>query len=408
MLRRALLLPALAGLVSCQTTTSYDINPTPDALPLDDLVDVAVPTYTETPGLDSDIVYYASATAISAAAADATESPLSVFPAATEVPINSAGDDSDSSDSANKKRAACAPQATIANYYSVDVGSYSAFKADPTISSVAVSAPTPSGYFQTMKNLPGANSAYAYLGYAVVNKGQSGYDTNWCANKCTSISGCLSFNIYFERDPVIEPGTGCTNPAAFANVKCSFWGAPLDSTTAKNTGQWRSQFQVAIAGSNSYTTRKIGGPVDGYTGPTALNNATMNAPLRDCSNTWTYLGYKLYQSGPYDPALCGAACTAQTQYNLAHPPSSGASPVQCAAFGSYLLTMTNSTGAYPLGQMCTMYTSNWDKQYAVNTASYNDAIGAKYTYSYSFFYYNDDNQPVCSSSGSTVGRRFDA
>jgi hypothetical protein len=47
--------------------------------------------------------------------------------------------------------------------------------------------------------------------------------------------------------------------------------------------------------------------------------------------------------------------------------------------------------------MCTMYTSNWDKQYAVNNVAYDDSIGAKYTYSYSFFYSKTDRQPICKS-----------
>jgi hypothetical protein len=55
------------------------VVPTPDAVPLDFLRDVEVPVYTVTPGLDSDIVYYASATAIQAAASQQSESPLSVF-----------------------------------------------------------------------------------------------------------------------------------------------------------------------------------------------------------------------------------------------------------------------------------------------------------------------------------------
>lgn len=337
-------------------------------------------------------------------------------PAATDVPINSAGEDDSDLDSKRdvnakrdldgnlERRSACAAQATMPNYYSVNVDSYSAFKADPTIASVANAAPTPSGYFQTVKNAAGANSAYAYLGYATVNKGKTGYDTQWCANKCDSITGCLSFNIYFERDPVQEPGTGCTNPAAFANLKCSFWGTGLDSTTANNYGQWRSQFQVAVAGSNAYNSYKIGGPVDGYSPSTALNTSIMNAPLHDCAGTWTYLGYKLFQSGPYDPQLCGAACDAQTAYNQRHPPSDG-NAVECSAFGSYILTMTNKTASYQLGQMCTMYTSNWDKQYAVNTVAYNDGIGAKYTYSYSFFYYRPDEQPVCTPADETQSKK---
>lgn len=135
--------------------------------------------------------------------------------------------------------------------------------------------------------------------------------------------------------------------------RCSFWGSALDSTTANNYGQWRSSFQVAIAGSNAYTSYTIGGPIDGWNAPLKLNNSAMNAPLRDCAGTWTYMGYKLLQSGSFDPTLCAAACDTQTAYNVAHPPSKGEIPL-CAAFGTYLLTKTNSSGSYPQGQMCTM------------------------------------------------------
>lgn len=108
------------------------------------------------------------------------------------------------------------------------------------------------------------------------------------------------------------------------------------------------------------------------------------------------MGYKLLTSGPFDPSLCAAACDAQTQYNINHPPTKGFAP-RCAAFGTYLLTKTNSTGSYPQGQMCTMYTSAWGAQYAVNKASYDDSIGAKYTYSLSYFYSKTSQQPVCPS-----------
>jgi hypothetical protein len=84
MVRFINLAPLLAGLALAQDATTfsgstYDIVPTPDAVPLDFLRDVEVPVYTATPGLDSDIIYYASATAIEAAASQQSESPLSLF-----------------------------------------------------------------------------------------------------------------------------------------------------------------------------------------------------------------------------------------------------------------------------------------------------------------------------------------
>ncbi|GME26961.1 carbohydrate-binding-like protein [Neofusicoccum parvum] len=398
-------LAAAAPVTTASTDTPTNVNPTPDALPLDFLADVEIPTYSTLDGLLSQVIPYATPTAIAAVAAAQSETPLSVFPAVTTVAMNAAGDGAANDGNTAtptgtavrrdlddlQKRGACDAQATIANYYNVDVSSPDSFTRDPTIASVANNAPTPTAYYQNFKNQQGANSAYAYMGYTVL---QHGYDVNACATQCSNMAGCLSFNIYFERDPVQEPGAGCDNPAAFANIKCSFWGSALDISTATNSGQWRDKFQVAIAGSNAYTSNKIGGKITGWTDPLNLNNAAMQAPLRDCGGTWTYMGYKLFQSGPFDVNLCAAACDAQTAYNIAHPPSSGYTPL-CAAFDTYQLTMTNNTGSYVQGQMCTMYTSAWDAKYATNTVAYNDGIGAKYTYSMSFFYSRPEIQPVC-------------
>ncbi|KKY20496.1 putative carbohydrate-bindinglike protein [Diplodia seriata] len=400
----ALLLPLLAGLAASQSTTS-DVpaaaNQTPDALDLDFLRDIPAPTYTTIEGVLSQDVPYATQTAIQSAAAEVAETPLSVFPAVTTVPINAAGEsDAAATGTPSKrdvfaapveKRNACDSQAVISNFYDVDVSSVAAFKSSTKIAQVANDAVTPSGYFANFKNKQAANSAYAYLGYKVL---QDGYNVDSCAQECTDKEGCLAFNIYFERDPTVEPGEGCTNPDAFANIKCSFWGSALDETTATNDGQWRADFQVGIAGSNAYTSDKVGPSIPGWNDPLRLNNAAMNAPLRDCADTWTYMGYKFFNDGPFSVEACAAACDAQTEYNIAHPPSSGYVPL-CAGFGTYLLTKTTSAGSVVQGQMCTMYTSAWGSEYAVNTASYDDSIGAKYTYSYSFFYSKPDVQPVC-------------
>ncbi|KAF1356711.1 hypothetical protein BDV97DRAFT_394603 [Delphinella strobiligena] len=407
------LLPAVAALAVAQTSTTTsssvpaDVVPTPDALDIEALRDIPDPTYTTIDELMSQDVDFNTATAVATISAEVAATPRSVFPAVPTIAINAAGDGAGSGTTSTDpsddvissgptatatatlaerdgdglllRRTACAAQATIANYYGVNVTSYSTFKADPIIASVASAAATPAGYFQNFVNLPGANSAYGD-----------------CATKCTAKSGCLAFNIYFERDPTLSPGTGCDNPPAIANIKCSFWGSSLDSTTANNYGQWQDNFQVGIAGSNAYTSYTFGGPITGWTSPLNLNNSVMNAPLRDCAGTWTYLGYKLIQSGPFDPTLCAAACDAQTAYNVANPPASGEIPV-CGAFGTYLLTKTNSSGSFPQGQMCTMYTSLWGSQYAVNTASYDDSDVAKYTYSDSFFYSKTAIQPICPS-----------
>lgn len=87
MFRFVVLAPALAGLVRAQASTItstisdviYDVLPTADALPFDDLLDIEPPTYTSVDGLSSEITSYVTATAIASASADVNASPLSVF-----------------------------------------------------------------------------------------------------------------------------------------------------------------------------------------------------------------------------------------------------------------------------------------------------------------------------------------
>lgn len=167
---QAALLSALASIALANDDATVD-NPltVPDALPLDDLRDIPVPTYSVASGTSQDIPYATSA-AIADVAAQIAATPLSEFPAATDVLINAAGTtDSDQdtgdggnpnvivkSDSVSKrevsdaahqpiKRGACSPQPTIANFYKVDLGSAAGFKADATIASVASGASTPAG-----------------------------------------------------------------------------------------------------------------------------------------------------------------------------------------------------------------------------------------------------------------------
>ena len=71
----------------------------------------------------------------------------------------------------------------------------------------------------------------------------------------------------------------------------------------------------------------------------------------------------------------------------------------CNAFGSYVLTKTDVTNGkiaeFQVGQMCTMYTNYWNETFAVNKAAFDDAVGARYTYSSSTFYGKVGAQPDC-------------
>ncbi|TKA23705.1 hypothetical protein B0A50_06541 [Salinomyces thailandicus] len=117
------------------------------------------------------------------------------------------------------KRAACAAQPTGAGPVP-SPDTVSAFLSYSAFGAAATGAPTPSGYSRTFQNLQGSNNAYGYMGYTTLTS----YDTQQCASRCDAITGCVAINIYYERDPSVEPGTGCTNPSSTTNIKCVFWG----------------------------------------------------------------------------------------------------------------------------------------------------------------------------------------
>ncbi|KAL2029338.1 hypothetical protein VTO58DRAFT_108530 [Aureobasidium pullulans] len=94
----------------------------------------------------------------------------------------------------------------------------------------------PAGYTAMFTNLNASNSANQYMGYTLLPS----YDVQSCASKCSAITGCNSVNIYFERDPTLDPNAiNCPNPASTINVKC------------------RNSFQVLIAGSNGYVSNAL-------------------------------------------------------------------------------------------------------------------------------------------------------
>lgn len=91
------------------------------------------------------------------------------------------------------------------------------FKNDPQYATIANAATTPSGYIQVYKALTASTVTWYYLGYTLM----SSYDTQACANLCSSKDLCQSFNVLFERDPSVDPGTGigCSNPPSTVVVK---------------------------------------------------------------------------------------------------------------------------------------------------------------------------------------------
>ncbi|TGO90243.1 hypothetical protein BPOR_0073g00180 [Botrytis porri] len=229
------------------------------------------------------------------------------------------------------------------------------FLAYQPFADTANSAATPSGFTRSFVNLKASNNALKYMGFTQLPT----YDTKVCASKCSDITGCNAFNIYYERDPSVDPGASCTNPSSMTNVKCVFWGGALDAKTAVNDGQWRSTFRVVIAGSNGYNLNSFPTP-GGYNQPTSLAGASINAPL-DCKKADTYLGSRFFTDTPFDVSLCTAACDATTAFNVAHPSATGVQT--CQFINTYILYLNGVAQ----GQACAMYTDTWDISYAVNT-----------------------------------------
>lgn len=206
------------------------------------VVDDLVPTVTETPGLKTQTVHYDPTAAISSAAAEVSQDPLPQKKRGLEA------------------RSACDPEPTIANTYNLDVSSPSAFQNDPNAAAAANAASIPSGYTRNFKALTSTVVGYGYLGYQQINS----YDPQQCATRCNALSGCLGFNLcessqcpmqqylltgnaVFERAPVATPGDDCPSPDAFANIKCAFWGGPVDAVGALDSNDTRSSFQVSVA-----------------------------------------------------------------------------------------------------------------------------------------------------------------
>ena len=303
------------------------------------------------------------------ATAEATASPLSVDASPTGAQKRGP---------AIAARAACDPQPTGSGQHpSPDTAE--AFLGYGTFANVAFGAVTPSGYSNTFKNLHASSSAYGYMGMTTL----SSYDPSQCAAYCDNIDGCFGINIFFERRPSLEPGTGCEDPPSTTAIVCVFWGGYVEAANAFNEGQYRDQFHVVIAGSNGYMKTAIP-EVTGYEGE-ALGNAAINAPL-DCNGEDTYMGSKIFTTSRFDAGLCestpqnipihlaiaqkltqlvgAAACESQNEYNIAHPPAVG-DPAICAFFTTYLMAKNGS----PEGQYCALYTQYWDTSYATNVVS---------------------------------------
>ncbi|KAI4738587.1 hypothetical protein E4T50_10971 [Aureobasidium sp. EXF-12298] len=343
-------------------------------------------TYDPAVGATAQVVSYDYTSLVAQATAPATSVTSDVAATATAI---------------EKRGAACtslAPGASGAPTYSPDTPA--AFASNSDFASVALNAPVPTGYTQTFSNVNASNNAYGYLGFTTL----STFDTAKCAAKCNAIYGCLSFNLYFERDPSVDPGSGasgCENPASVTYIKCVFWGGPVSKSNANNYGQYRNQFQVLIAGSNGYQNNTLAAPA-GYSDAIYYGTRAIDAPL-DAQGYSTFIASKIF-TGPFDARLCAAACDAQTQYAIDNPSADGTPSKKCQFFNTYIINLNDNK--HPQGQYCTLYTEAWASKYATNSGS--SSSSGKLIIEYSYGYVSKSGTSIDPTKGDKTGAIYQA
>ncbi|KAF4550538.1 Hypothetical protein D9617_17g048070 [Elsinoe fawcettii] len=255
---------------------------------------------------------------------------------------------------------ACQPQQNLYQYTPSD-NSPKGFIADTNLAGIGLAAVPPAGYSRTFSNQFGSMIASNYITYYQL----SAYDPVACSALCEKTPGCQSINIYFERQPIIDPGASCPNPTAGVNVRCALWGSQLTAAQATNVGQWRQQFMVVIQSSAGYVKNSAPAAVSGFTGPVALAGA-VNVNTINGNNV---LLASNYVSGTYNVSVCAAQCTALTASNKAAAVASGALSYGACNYFNAFSVQSNGT---QYGYYCGLYTDAAVASYPqVYTSTYN-------------------------------------
>ncbi|CAI0643152.1 unnamed protein product [Colletotrichum noveboracense] len=361
-MRSTIILAAVAGMAAANPIVARD-TAVQDGIDFDVFDAVPEPTKVgPAVGAVSEKATYNVASASSAAAADATQNPVS----------------SDSTlaarDAAVRDNSGCKAREPAGSGPTTTPDTYEAFMANTVYDDIANNAPVPDGYSLAFSDLTASLRNPSYISLITLKS----FDPYLCQQQCDAASFCYAFNLYIERDPFYtENWTNCQDPKSTVNYKCTLYGANVDDSSAKNDGQWRAYFHVGIKGSNAYN--KLAPPPQqaGFSGPTALGGA-INAP-------GNYMGAKYYP-GPFDPSQCAAACLATTAYDKKHPKSDGTYDA-CNFFNAYVLSKNGA----PQGTYCSMYTVVWDKKYSTNYGQYRGSDRYTVSQSYGYSLTNQDS-----------------
>jgi len=262
----------------------------------------------------------------------------------------------------------------------------SAFRAYKLFNSVATAGAkeqnTPKNYAVVpgFVNLNAAAEDPSYL-YSIEPKS---YNPVECATYCNQEPSCVSFNIFYERVPlIVNPTTHLPDPelcpglptsASATLIKCALYSSHLTAATATNGGQFQGEFETAVAGSTAFFN--LGAPpVDGFYPPLHLGRAALHAP-------YGYLLHEVFPGVRFDPELCAATCD-----NLFdHDDETGEVSNQCVLFIAYVLYKNGGAPRFH----CSYYSEVWGPDMATNLGQV-DTDGNAMTVGLSYAYYLEES-----------------
>ena len=207
----------------------------------------------------------------------------------------------------------CAPQPGGLGHH-ITPDTVSAFQSYTPFQSMSLNNTYVPNYTSIFTNLTAAADLTNYLGLYYLPT----YSPSSCAQKCSSLSTCSSFNIYIERDPSLNPtkddssaptvwGYWCPNPASITNYVCALWGDGMYNSSATNYGQYRGgDFEVVIVGSNGFVkngvfnstayqsgTPAYAGPTSGMARPSGVVTFTGGAGMPAVQWMWSVAAFAI-------------------------------------------------------------------------------------------------------------------
>lgn len=267
---------------------------------------------------------------------------------------------------------------TMMYTYTPSPNNATGFIADTNMANFAASALAPLNYTRAFAGAVGSLYSTNYLGYYQL----ATYDVTACSALCTSTSGCVSYNIYHERDPSLNPGPGCLDPTAGVSVRCALWGSATSygQSQAQNLGEWRQNFMVIVTGSNGYNLNTPPSTYANYTVPQPYLGAVAPSSPNYIASTF-YSGPAGAAPGSaslWDPSQCTAACNAQTVANQAnYNATSMVSTYQACNFVNAFKLVYNGTLQ---GTYCRLFNDTAPTLIPSNTNQYTSTSQSGVTY----------------------------